>query len=542
MRNGNITSRRDFLKMVGISAVAVSASSVVEAARRASVGHDGKRPNIILFLTDQQRLSAIGAYGKTVCKTPVIDKLAADGVLFKNAYTACTLCSPARASIITGQHIHKHMVGANSYEFGCNVSELPDGPGLLPRKLLAAGYRCGYTGKWHIGSRTSLPSSVGFEGVDFGGHGGGGFGYPEYKAYLKKHGYVHKVRKHAKDGVKIRNYGVLEDVVESSVPYYLAENTISLIDQFDNAGEPFFIWHNNWGPHEPYFVPEKYYEMYKDVDIPQWASYRWKPENPYGPDQVKRHPNHDQLQWEDWAESIRHYYGFATLIDEQIGRVMEHLEKKGIADNTIIIFSSDHGETLGSHAGLTDKGWSHYEEIQHVGLIVKDPRKGRQGGKGGRVVDKLVSTLDIYPTVLDYACGQYDSSKIHGRSLEGLIEGRKTKWRDSVFVEFFGLGHMSTNMITCRHGDIKYGYTCSNKDELYDLARDPHEMTNLLDDPEYAKIADTMRKRIYTFMVKTRYPGVHNYLYTRLGYSSERQYLHGLDPVNMADFLVELEY
>ncbi|MCP4450524.1 MAG: sulfatase-like hydrolase/transferase [Planctomycetes bacterium] len=538
-------NRREFMKagLAGMAMHGLPANhglvSSLQAAQGDTSGKKNRgRPNIILFFTDQQRLSALGAYGKTVCKTPVLDQLAAEGVLFENAYTSCPLCSPARASLITGKHIHAHRTGANTYEFGCNVSELPDTPALLPRKLQSAGYRCGYTGKWHIGNRTSLPSSVGFEGVDFPGHGGGGFGFPEYKAYLKKHGYRHRVRKHAKDGVKIRNYGVLEDVVESSVPYYLAEETISLIDQFDDAGEPFFIWHNNWGPHEPYYVPEKYYDMYRDVEIPEWKSYRWTPENPYGPDQLKRHPNHDELQWEDWAESIKHYYAFATLIDEQIGRVLEHLEKKGMADNTIIMFSSDHGETLGSHAGLTDKGWNHYEEIQHVGMIVKDPRLGKQGGQRGARVDKLVSTLDIYPTVLEYADARYDSNRIHGRSLVKLVEGKKTQWRDSVFVEFFGLGHMATNMITCRHGDIKYGYTCSNKDELYDLARDPHEMTNLLEDPAYAGIADMMRRRIYTFMVKTKYPGSNNFRLSRLGYSNERQYVHGPDPVDAKSFLV----
>jgi len=548
-------NRRDFLKsgiagLAGLSA-AGSLLSTLQAVPVANAAKKGEnQPNIILFFTDQQRLSAIGAYGKTVCKTPNIDRLAAEGVRFENAYTACPLCSPARASVMTGQHIHTHRVGANIGEYGCNNNQLPDSPDLLSRRLQAAGYSCGYTGKWHLGDWPhglkgsamakdyAMPSTRGFIGQDFSGHGDGGFGYDEYKQYLKKNGFEHKVRPHKKDGLTIRRYGILEGPVESTVPYFLANNTISMIDQFIQGRQPFFIWHNNWGPHEPYYVPEKYYNMYKDVKIPQWENYNWRPQNPHGPDQLKRHPNVDKLQWEDWEESIRHYYAFATLIDEQIGRVLDHMEKKGIADNTIIIFSSDHGETLGSHGGLVDKGWTHYEEMQRIGLIVKNPRKPNEN-KSGKVRTELASSLDLYPTILDYAKADYGKKKIHGRSLVDLVEGKTTEWRDCVFVEFFGLGSMATNMVTCRWKNIKYGYTCSNKDELYDLEKDPYEMTNLLDDPAYAQTAEMMKRRIYTFMARTGYPGIGNFVGCRLGYSSERQYIYGPDPVNINSFLVD---
>lgn len=541
------------MKTLGLGAVSLAAADLAQANQDPDCSpatfHNKPAkdsPNIIFIFTDQHRLSAIGAYGKTVCRTPHLDKLAAKGVRFENAYTSCPLCSPARATVMTGQHIHTHRVGANIGEFDCNISQLPDNPDLLSRKLGAAGYQCGYSGKWHLGTRGrgnnyALPSTRGFVGQDFPGHGGGGFGYPEYREWLKQRNFTHRVIPHKTDGIKIRNYGVLEGPAESTVPHFLTDHTISMIDQFQAQGQPFFIWHNTWGPHEPYYVPEKYYNMYKDVEIPPWPNYDWRPENPYNPDQLKRHPNVDALTWEDWAESIRHYYAFTTLIDDQIGRLMDHLEKKGLTDNTIIIFSSDHGETQGSHGGLTDKGWNHYEEIQRIGLIVMDPRQ-KQANKRGVVINEFASLVDIYPTILSYASAPYDTGRIHGRSLVDLAEGKKVKWRDSVFVEFFGLSHMSTNMITCRHGQIKYGYTCSNKDELYDLAKDPYEMTNLIDDPKYGEIAQNMRRRIYTFMDKTNYPGKGNFLRSRFGYSSERQYRYSPDPVNPKDFIIEMEF
>ena len=135
-------------------------------------------------MTDQQRLSAVSAYGQTPCQTPHIDRLAAEGTLFENAYTTFPLSSPARASVLTGLYPHAHGVTANIHEVACSVHELPDGPHLLPRRLQTAGYSTGYTGKWHLGTEhgqsfygqqtPSLPSSMGLEGEDFGGHGGDG--------------------------------------------------------------------------------------------------------------------------------------------------------------------------------------------------------------------------------------------------------------------------------------------------------------------------------------------------------------------------------
>ncbi len=507
------------------------------------------RPNIIFFFTDQHRLSALGCYGPTPCETPNIDKLADEGVRFATAYTCCPVCSPARASFMTGLHTHAHGMLANLREPGTCITELPDSPRLISRRLGAAGYRCGYTGKWHLGEGTewfgaatdiALPSTRGFEGIDFPGHGGGGFHYDEYKAYLKQHGFEHKLKANKTLGRKCMPLGLLEGPVESTVPYFLAEQTIGLIDRFRASGEPFFIWHNNWGPHEPYYIPEAYYDRYRDVEIPPWPNYNWPAREINRPHQVKIHSRAEELTWDDWADAIRYYYAFTTLIDEQFGRILAHLEEAGLADNavrrpTVVIFSSDHGETLGSHGGLTDKGWHHFEEIQRIGLIVKDPRGfGSSGFAPGSVVKEWASLLDLHPTILDMAGAECDAERLHGRSLVPLLEGKATGrsarnggrsetnglgdasaspgdtsashgWRDEIFVEFGGLG-AATTMLTCRHGDIKYGWNIGNLDEMYDLAADPHETDNIIDDPAHAATVREMRERIYAFMERTGHP------------------------------------
>jgi len=426
---------------------------------------------------------------------------------------------------MTGRHIHAHGMTANMEDQGTSVRELPDTPELLSRKLRAAGYHCGYTGKWHLGGRgewfgapvsVSLPTTRGFEGIDFPGHGNGGFEFPEYKEYLRTRGFEHRVERHPDDAGE-GPAGVLEGPVESTVPYFLAEHTISLIERFREAGEPFFIWHSNWGPHAPYYAPEAYYDIYRNVEIPPWPNYNWPAHTINGPHQARLHPRAHELSWDDWARAIRHYYAFTTLIDEQIGRILRHLETTGLVENTIVIFTSDHGETLGSHGGLIDKGWHHFEEIQRIGLIIKDPRGfGDSGTPPGTAMNEWASLLDVYPTILSLAGARYDVERLHGCSLLPLLQGGRPAWRDEIFVEFGGLG-AAASMVTCRHGDIKYGWNCSNLDEMYDLAVDPHETVNVIDDPAYAATAGGMRDRIYAFMERTNYVGRGVFRISRLG-------------------------
>ncbi|MCD4824887.1 MAG: sulfatase-like hydrolase/transferase [Phycisphaerae bacterium] len=471
------------------------------------------KPNVLFIFTDQHRLSAIGAYGETPCRTPNLNRLAREGVRFEKAYTTCPVCSPARGTILTGQYPHSHGICSNVHNLGCSIHELEDRPELLSRKLEAEGYSLGYTGKWHLGTDNdsayggtntqSLPSTVGFEGQDFPGHGNGGFGYPEYKAYLEENGFEHKIKPWTDDSSHIWVSGELEGPVESTVPYFLVENTISLMKDFQKRDDPFFIWHNFWGPHSPYYVPKEFIDMYRDVEIPPWPNYEWPSRSIPGPHHVKIHPDQEHLSWEDWAMEIRYYYAFTTLIDHQIGRLYEHMEAEGLLDNTVIIFAADHGETLGSHGGLTDKGWHHFEETHRIPFIIRFP----DGNGKGKVIKDFATLADFYPTVLELAGGRCDDdSNIHGRSLLPLIDGTADDWPDIAVTEFGGVNQSATTQRTIRHGDIKYGYNCTNEDELYDLAVDPNETRNLIHHPDYHDRANEMRHRLMDWMRETGDP------------------------------------
>ncbi len=490
------------------------------------------QPNILFIFTDQHRLSAVGCYGDTPCKTPNIDRLAAQGVRFETAYTVCPVCSPARGTIMTGLYPHSHGICSNVHNLGSSVHELTDNPDLLSRRLENLGYQCGYSGKWHLGHGSenvfgtdctpSLPKDVGFTGQNFPGHGGGGFLYPEYQDYLKKHGFEHKVIE-PEDRERVMLYGLLDGPEESTVPYFLTENTIGLMDEFQKSGEPFFIWHNFWGPHSPYYCPEEFYEIYRNIEIPEWENYRWESRKINRPHQVKIHPSAENLTWEDWAEGIRYYYAFATLIDRQIGRMLDHLEETGLAENTIVIFSSDHGETLGSHGGLTDKGWHHFEEIQRIPFIIRTPEKyNLKGVVPGAVRNEWLSLADVYPTVLEFAGDDGTGRPNHGCSIVPLLRGEPVEWRNKVFVEFYGVNGLATSMVSVRAGNLKYGWNCSNRDELYDLDKDPFEMNNLIDDPAYADDVEKLRKDIHVWMQETRFQGRAMYQQCRLGNYKEK--------------------
>lgn len=476
------------------------------------------QPNILFIFTDQHRLSAMGCYGETPCQTPHLDGLAADGLRFETAYTTCPVCSPARATVMTGLYPHAHGVCSNVHNLGCSVHELRDRPELLSRRLEQAGYLCGYSGKWHLGTdqktsfggpnAPSLPRDVGFIGQNFPGHGGGGFGYPEYQSYLAEHGWAHRTHRVKEPAVLIQEYGLVEGPVESTVPYFLAENTIEMMARSQREEKPFFIWHNFWGPHGPFYTTRDCYDRYADMEIPPWPNYDWPATRINRPHRVKVHSQVDRATWADWAEAIRYYYGFTTLIDQQIGRILAHLDATGQRENTVIIMSADHGQTLGSHGGLTDKGWHHFEEIQRIPFIVWLPERMRHNGlKAGQVMAQWVSLADVYPTVLDLAGANWDQASVHGRSLAPLLRGEMPAWRDASFTEFYGVNSLATSMVSIRHGDLKYGWNCSNLDEMYDLANDPYETRNLAQDPSYAATAREMCERIEAWMVRTGFQG-----------------------------------
>jgi arylsulfatase A-like enzyme len=456
-----------------------------------------QRPNILLIVTDEQRLSELGAYGSTPCKTPNLDRLAKQSVLYQNAFTSCPLCSPARATVLTGMYPHNHGITCNTTDIGCNVPELVDTPTLLPRLLTANGYSCGFNGKWHLGTssgnffgngqKPALPSDFGFEGLDFPGHGGIGMGYPQYQQYLADNNYT--VTVDVKKDMAPLLYGHWPEGEEVGSHHFITDYTISLMDDFRQRGKPFFMHHNFWGPHQPYYVPEKYLRMYDGVEIPPWENFVWEATDPNGSHTLRRLPGKNRTNWKAWENLIKHKYAFMTYIDHQVGRIMDFLEQSGLAENTLVIFTADHGDNLGGHGGLLDKGFVHFDDTHRIPLLLRCP------GVIPREDADLYSLLDVYPTVLD-AAGIACPEQAQGRSL--LASGIPP--REYVVTEFHGLNSLTLTMRTIRTKTMKYGWTCCGSDELYDLTDDPHEMRNLIAEEGYRPQLAALKSQLRDWM------------------------------------------
>jgi len=458
------------------------------------------RPNILLIFTDQNRADMLSCYNPdSICQTPHLDAIAEQSTVFHEAYTVCAVCSPARASLQTGLYPHAHGVETNIYNRGCLVHELPDAEYLLSRRLSQAGYSAGYTGKWHLGEggasafdrvgglrstyapqHSGMPTNLGYEGDDFPGHGGGGYKYPEYQEYLQANGLSFDVADKDNYGGGHTTTGEVTSPLESTNEYYLVNQAIHYIDDFRERDQPFCFQLNFWGPHEPFFAPTEFLDLYRHVEIPPWPNF-----SETGGDKSSFHDRfrREDKPWSFWENSLRYYYGFMSSIDAQIGRLVAYLKENDLYDNTAIIFSADHGDSQGCHGGVENKSYHMYQETMRIPLFIKPPRPGSR-----RVdVNALVHTCDLYASMLDLAGLPIEiCQEGAGRSLIPFVEGHSPDdWRQSLMSEGLSCTHALCSHRMIRHGHWKYVFYAAGTDELYDLKQDPWEVTNLIDRPEH---------------------------------------------------------
>ncbi len=336
----------------------------------------GKRPNVLWIGVDQLRPDAVGCYGNRVCQTPNLDRLARQGVRFANAYTTCCLCSPARASMLTGRFAFKHDMATNCDLYHSLARELPFPEMLLHRRLAALGYSLGYVGKWHVGT-TKGAEAYGFEG--FGPPGYGAVEkHPEFLKYLKEAGLSFGAVKRpifGNPGGKTLLGGEWDGPVETTPAYFVAERAMGLLKKYARQRGPFFLDCQFWGPHPPYLPSREFVGRHDRAALQPWANLA---DDLHGkPNSVTRFRAEFYRQlprdWAAWRELVGLYYDYISMVDQQIGRVLDRLQALGLADNTIMVFESDHGDMIGSH-GLFDKGFM-YQEAFRIPLIVRWPAR-----------------------------------------------------------------------------------------------------------------------------------------------------------------------
>ncbi|WP_435552912.1 sulfatase-like hydrolase/transferase [Natrinema sp. CGMCC1.2065] len=472
------------------------------------------RPNVLFVLTDQERYDASAPDGPPV-ETEAIDSLSSEGVRFERAVTPISICSSARASLLTGQFPHGHGMLNNCHEPDAIREDLPDELPTFSEELVAAGYDLTYTGKWHVG-RERTPADFGFSylGGSDTHHDDIDEAFREYRrergtpvgeAALEEAIYTGEDPRDGENGTFVAAKSPID--VEETRAYFLAERTIDAIESHADGDRdgPFFHRTDFYGPHHPYVVPEPYASMYDPDDIEPPDSYA---ETYDGKPRV--HENYlayrgvADFDWELWAEALAKYWGFLTMIDHQLERVLGALDDHGLADETVVVHASDHGDFAGSHRQF-NKGPLMYDDTYRIPLQIRWP-----GVTDGATAEAPVHLHDLAATVLEIAEVPVPES-FDSRSLVPLLENggeppADLEWRDSTFAQYHGdeFGLYSQRMV--RTAAYKYVYNGPDIDELYDLEADPAELQNLIDHPDYANARREMRERLIEWMDETADP------------------------------------
>lgn len=477
------------------------------------------RPNILLITSDQQHWNTLGVLNSKI-RTPHLDRLCREGTRFSRAYCPNPTCTPTRASIITGQYPSVH----GAWSLG---TKLPEEAPTVGEEFLSHGYATSLIGKAHFQPLASTPEQTsvecqptlrdldfwrtfnenhtpwyGFEHVELTrNHADEGHVGQHYALWLEEKG-LSNWRDYFQDPETARpkRRGAWDLPAELHYTTWTAERTLARIEADTRAGRPFFTWASFHDPHPPYLVPEPWASMYDPADMepglllenemellpehfrltqserPDFSHFQ---ESGYANHGFHSHLTNDEQARRDMAI----YYGMTSFMDEQIGRILDGLDEKGLSDNTLVVFTTDHGHFMGQH-GLWHKGAFHYEDLLRLPFIVRWP-----GGQvpANRESDALQSLVDLAPTFLS-ACEMEVPGRMQGVDQLGVWKGEKNSARDAVLVEF---RHQPTKLQLRTFINSRYKLTIYRDQpygELFDLETDPDERRNLWNEPECATL------------------------------------------------------
>ncbi len=429
-------TRRQFLKTASAAIPLTVASTQLNAGEP-----NKKQPNIVFIFADQMRAHAMGCMGNDQVITPNLDKLASEGLLISNAISAQPVCTPYRAQLLTGRYGHSTGVIHNDIR-------LPDSEILISQQLKKSGYATGYIGKWHLsGSRRDPVDAVSRRGWDF------------WAVRNCSH-------KHAKASYWL-NDGTEPIEVPGWEPDIQTDLTIEYIEK--KKSEPFALFLSFGPPHNPYKAPQKYKNMYDGVKLKARANV----------------PNGS-------TKNLLEYYSMVTSLDICVGRISSALEKSGIADNTLVVFTSDHGDMLGSQGhSLKQRPW---EESINVPFIVRYPEKISKNQKK----DWIVSSVDVMPTLLAL-CGAEIPKKVDGMNYAQTFLGKDNKERDAAFLFNVHKGAgPKTDWRGIRTKAWTYAHHFKGDWVMYDLKKDPFQLNNLVHNPKHKTQKEKLSKQLAT--------------------------------------------
>lgn len=432
------------------------------------------RPNVLVIVTDDQRWDALSCLGNKMVRTPNLDQLVAEGARFANAFVTTSLCSPSRATMMSGLYAHRHGVLNN-------FTEYPDTLPSYPKRLREVGYETAYFGKWHMGETNDAPRS----GFDFWmSHAGQGKYFDTEwningRRELIKGYYTTVITEHAEKWLRAKHDKPFVAVIGQKAPH--------------------------GGPIQP---EPKYEHALDDVTVTKPANFdAWRDGKPawLAESFPTWHGAGGPLyNIKDYDKFVRSYYGTLLSVDDSVGRIYTALKETGQLDNTILIFTSDNGFALGEH-GRVDKRTA-YEESLRVPLVVRYPPLIPKA----TVVNEMVLNLDLAPSVIDL-CGGKKLTDIDGRSWKPLLSGNSKGWRKSwaYFYNYESQFPYTPNVRAVRTADWKYihyphgdGAPDRHSAELYNLTADPGETRNLINDPAAAKKLAELQRELARLMAK----------------------------------------
>jgi arylsulfatase A-like enzyme len=418
------------------------------------------RPNILMIVVDQHRADCTGAAGNTRIHTPNLDRLAREGAACLQAYTTLPACCPARQAMITG--VKEEKLGAYwNYDLAFYTDSLKPETPTWPRLLQQAGYQTAFIGKWHT-SKTHSPLDFGFDQYN-NGHtyndqfeGPHAISRPHYE-----HGYLGEP-----DPLPLEN----------SRTHLYAHEAIDTIAALAKEESPWLVRLDFNEPHLPCRPSAPFSSMYNPKDILPWGNFNEDfSDKPFIQSQQLRNWGLEDFSWETWSRTVALYYGMISQIDDAVGRVIASLEEQGILDDTLIIYTSDHGDLCGAHR-MIDKHYVLYDDVLRVPLFMRWPA----GIQAGTRIDAFCShTLDIPATIMDLLNFERPDWFM-GNSLKPWLRGDSAEnWPQHVSATFNGAQFGLYCMRMLRTKEWKFIWNPTAEDELYHLTTDPYELVNL---------------------------------------------------------------
>ena len=447
------------------------------------------RPNVIFILCDDHRWDAMSMMGHPFLETPHLDRLAAGGVHFANAIVSNSLCSPSRASILTGLYAHNHGVGDNYHPVDTSLK-------FFPEYLQAAGYQTAFIGKWHMGDRDD--PQRGFDHwVAFRGQG---------TYYADGHGTTRVVPQTRYDGFNIN--GKRRVPQRGYITDELTDYALDWLKTRTEKDKPFLLYVSHKAVHSDFVGRDGERGKYKDKPWAPPKTFANTLENRIGKPRWlldQRNSRHGadfgyNLDTFDVETYHKRYCEALTAVDDNVGRTMDYLRQSGLWENTLVIYMGDNGFQFGEH-GLIDKRTA-YEASIRVPLIMHYPAVL----SAGSTVSQVVSNIDIAPTLLELA-GMPEPDHMDGMSFWKLALGQRIPWRDAILYEYYWEWNypQTPTVLAVRGSQYKYirYHGVWDTDELYDIRNDPDERTNLIRSAKHADVAQRMKKKLFDLLAES---------------------------------------